>query len=612
MKKWFFFTICLFFSFTFFITPIRAASPYTIDDEYIRITANENGSLDVEETITVTRNAAGNFKLSIPLRYTIDPDGDGSKEEYVYGISNISVEDYEYTSKHTSDEVNVTIKDKSKSGSTKYVVRYHVRLKDFGLDEKQALYYAVIANQHEATIKNLTFSIQMPFQVNGMCQVFSGEDQNISAKANCSAIGKTIQGSINQELKTNEGLMIRADLHEAYFSYSNPFPKTFFASLISMIIAICVYVYYFVKNKENRQGKHQKDGVNYLPPEHIDAWFCGYIMDGIVEDNDIVTLIISFAQRGYIEIRDEFQTISLHIVRELPANAPAYEKLLFDTLFETYNYVTVDELQAKDLRHIFQQIKSEIYHIFSKNKRQLYTSQVKEKLYYGVMISAIPSFLIAFAGYYDETGRIISSLLPSLIIYLISLVAMLPWVYIAHKKHTTQSKKIKMIQYLLYAFDIIIGCGIYYHLGVLHVPMAFLMITLICMIMILIILVIIDHKTKLGYRLSSQLLALQDFIRHAQSRELIYLYQNNRNYFSYILPYAYALGVSDIWAKKFQLIDVQQPLWYYTGKNTSSTIYWMGYFQRAIQRIEKSIVPTVAGKKKKKHYKLKRFTKKKK
>ena len=40
------------------------------------------------------------------------------------------------------------------------------------------------------------------------------------------------------------------------------------------------------------------------------------------------------------------------------------------------------------------------------------------------------------------------------------------------------------------------------------------------------------------------------------------LVNDNPNYFFDILPYAYVLGVSDIWSKKFESIAIAPPTWY--------------------------------------------------
>ena len=42
-----------------------------------------------------------------------------------------------------------------------------------------------------------------------------------------------------------------------------------------------------------------------------------------------------------------------------------------------------------------------------------------------------------------------------------------------------------------------------------------------------------------------------------------------------ILPYAYVLGLNDLWAKKFETIAIQEPTWYTTTTGTAFNPYMM-------------------------------------
>ena len=58
----------------------------------------------------------------------------------------------------------------------------------------------------------------------------------------------------------------------------------------------------------------------------------------------------------------------------------------------------------------------------------------------------------------------------------------------------------------------------------------------------------------------------KDYIENVEKDKINELVLENPNYFYDILPYAYVLGVSDKWSKKFESIAVEPPTWY-SGTN---------------------------------------------
>lgn len=56
----------------------------------------------------------------------------------------------------------------------------------------------------------------------------------------------------------------------------------------------------------------------------------------------------------------------------------------------------------------------------------------------------------------------------------------------------------------------------------------------------------------------------KNFLESAEKEKLEELVNDNPEYFYNILPYAYVLGVSDKWMKKFEGITMEAPHWYYS------------------------------------------------
>ena len=60
----------------------------------------------------------------------------------------------------------------------------------------------------------------------------------------------------------------------------------------------------------------------------------------------------------------------------------------------------------------------------------------------------------------------------------------------------------------------------------------------------------------------SELLGLRQFIEVAEKERLEALVNENPSYFYDVLPFAYVMGVSDTWSKKFESIAVPPPTFY--------------------------------------------------
>jgi hypothetical protein len=71
-----------------------------------------------------------------------------------------------------------------------------------------------------------------------------------------------------------------------------------------------------------------------------------------------------------------------------------------------------------------------------------------------------------------------------------------------------------------------------------------------------------ENEKEYGDRIVERVLGLREFIQRAESDRIKQLFDQNPSYYFDILPYAMVLGVSDIWAKHFDGLSIEQPHWY--------------------------------------------------
>ncbi len=73
---------------------------------------------------------------------------------------------------------------------------------------------------------------------------------------------------------------------------------------------------------------------------------------------------------------------------------------------------------------------------------------------------------------------------------------------------------------------------------------------------------IMPKRTPFGNEILGKLRGFKRFLETAEKPQLEALVNENPEYFYNILPYTYALGVSEVWMSQFETIAMQAPGWY--------------------------------------------------
>ena len=74
-------------------------------------------------------------------------------------------------------------------------------------------------------------------------------------------------------------------------------------------------------------------------------------------------------------------------------------------------------------------------------------------------------------------------------------------------------------------------------------------------------------RTPFGNEMYGKLIGFKRFLETAEKPQLESLVMKNPEYFYNILPFTYALGVSDIWVSQFETLAIEPPNWYDTHGN---------------------------------------------
>ena len=537
---------------------------YTIDSYDINMKVNENNTYDITETIVANFTASNKHGIirKIPLSNTVKRL-DGSTSRNRAKVSNISVNN-EYTKDNSNGYVSLKIGDPDKTirGKQEYVIKYTYDIGSDPLKDADEFYYNLIGDQWDTSIKNISFTITMPKAFDSSNLGFSsgvyGSVDNTYVSYNIN--GNTITGTYNDLLPAYNALTVRLTLPEGYFVGAKNNNSLYYLIIgLSIIFVIISAVLWALFGKDSPVI----ETVEFYPPQGYNSAEVGFLYYGQAENNAIISLLIYLADKGYLKI-EEIETKVLFSsskdfritkLKEYDGNNES-EKIFFNGLFERKDSVT-----SADLRNRF-------YLTVNSIKKLLNSRENKKKIYDNKSLIAriilIPMILLLFIlitifpfiSFGLESEIIIALLFPGIALYLIM------------SNIVSNAKLASKIFIIIFA---LLWGGIPFLTMVLPIissaPIYAItyIIGIICIIIMCIFRKIIYKRTPFGSEMLGKLKGFKRFLETAEKEQLESLVEQNPEYFYNILPYTYALGVSEKWVNQFEGIAFSSPSWYDSG-----------------------------------------------
>ncbi|OJU13034.1 MAG: hypothetical protein BGN88_08600 [Clostridiales bacterium 43-6] len=587
-------------------SPVYADGFYTISSYKVLMNVTEANEIHVTETIDVDfKSDRHGIYRYIPLVYLYENTKEGHKEQKKKKISfsDIKVTNEkgrEWTVQKYRQDNYLILKigdpEYTLIGPQKYVLRYTCRLGQDIWAEKDYLYYNIIGTGWDASISNASFEINMPKEFDESQVRFtvgkkgSEDDSAVEYKTS----GNAITGTVNRTLDGNEGLTVLVTLPEGYYiNKPNPEHNSYYLiALASVLLAAIGLFLYF------RFGKDKKPviTVEFYPPEGMNSAQVGYVIDGIVDNKDVVSLIIYWADKGYLKIingaNNEFSLKKLDF-----GDAPmtVYESMMFDQLFSESELVT-----SQDLRYRFhgtiEKVKHNIKASYELTKdKRIYSKSSNISQVFGFVIAAlctaVPLAKAAYSYFYGEFSMIAAFGIG----IILTIATLLLFGHVIKKENVTGKMPVLLAYLPFLVYTVLTGCFLFFFT---ENPI----VSTVCPAMAAISGFFAGFgrkRTDYGTELLGKLLGLKNFIRLAEKDRIKQLVEETPDYFFHILPYAYVLGVTDVWCKKFEFIAIQPPSWYQDDNNPNvfMTVLFMSTFHHNMDSYNHnmSIAPSSAG-----------------
>lgn len=557
---------------------------YYIESYNVDINVSNDNSYNIKETIVAYFNKEKHGIIrNIPTRNTVTRT-DGSTNTNRAKITNVNVNE-KYSLSRGADEVKLKIGDAGTvlTGRHTYQISYTYNIGNDKLKDADEFYLNLIGNQWDTNINKLTFTITMPkdfdtdkigFSVGkyGKSGILDDGYFNYSVKNN------VITGTYNKTLPPNNGFTVRITLPEGYFE------KQKLKISIFDFIAICLPIIFLIIAifEWEKYGKDEKpvETVEFNPPDNMNSLDVAYAYKGKVNSNDVVSLLIYLANKGYIKIKVEetgskllksksYKIIEVKKYDGNDENERLFLERLFKngTIYRTENNNVFRCVTKSDLEGSFYTTVNEI--IDNEN-----TSEFKNKIFEKglwnrakkIIILSLLVILTMSIGPLLNGTKIKTTVIANLVLIAITMLFYL--FALSSKFNNTRIKNIiiafvisfftifSFVFVLLYDIvsEIIINMN---KLGLIELG-----IQVISLIFIMILVTLMKRRTKYGTEVLGRILGFKTFLKTAEKEKLETLVNQDPEYFYNILPYAYVLGVSDKWIKNFETISLMPPEWY--------------------------------------------------
>ena len=542
-------------------------SEYTLNSYDINIVVNKNNTLNVTEKIGAYFNVEkhGIFR-KIPIRNNVTRL-DGTKSKNRVKIKDIKVNDnYSLSTEDGYKVIKIGDSNKTLTGQKNYKISYLYNLGRDSGKKYDELYFNLIGSEWDTSISNITFTIKMPKEFDPSKLGFSSGTvgSTDSSKVTYVVNKNTITGRYNGTLDSGEALTVRLELPEGYFVGASL--NISLTSILSIVLPLLfVLITYLLWNKFGK-GKQVIETVEFYPPQGFNSAEVGFLYKGKVEDEDVISLLIYLANKGYIKIveieeRYLFSTSKKFKIikqKEYDGNNPS-EAVFLKGLFssKTSSDGAIEEVTEDDLYDNF-------YITLNIIKEKINTNGNKEKIFEKsslgkracIIAMMIITYLLITINPIIELGDET---------YMIMLLSLMIFTVLGFSASVTLYKnKIKI-------FGIIVGLifgGIPWAFTVLpllltdSIYLITYIIGLICIFVMFLLYKAMPKRTQYGNEMLGKIRGFKRFLETVEKQKLDAMVMENPTYFYDILPFTYVLGVSDKWIKKFETISLQAPSWY--------------------------------------------------
>lgn len=570
-------------------SPSRVESdPYMYTDQFqTKVVVGKDGSYDITEKISVRflEDRHGIYR-HIPRKGTIaayDRKGEIQKTPFYASVKLLRAnEAVDETSENGSRVFRLGDEDKTVREGV-YKLEYLLTPK-FQQKNYDNIYYNIFPAQWQNQIPaGSRFNIKFPkkFDMDSL-KFYWGEYGSTKDAADILSLVKdeenlTVTGTLKKSLPLGTGLTCFAEMKDGYFSQDQQLSGIPWMILIPSAIIFAIVLCMFLL-----LGRDEKiiPSIQYQPPEGLDSAGVGYIIDGRVQDKELLSLILYWADRGYLKIEEKKGRLIFHKKSDLDDKAPGYQKIMFDNLFDGRDKVKIDDLKYKyaDTLNV---AKTKLIRYFGREKQfSIYTSGSKAARGIAMVLAALPlGLFMTVTSIYSYTG--IARIIIQIILWMLLFGGMILFTAAVDSWYarSRDSRRLWVFWGLALSF---LSAAAYTGSYVVRARnqeifnYTWVLAAILVMTGGMILMTgFMKKRTHQCIEWMGYLAGLRDFIETAELDRMKVLAKDQPQMFYHIMPYAYVFGLSDVFAEKLKDLGLSAPDWYETDRQFTFFDYYI-------------------------------------
>lgn len=476
-------------------------------------------------------------------------------------------------------------------GLNTFEYEYDLQTRDLDLsDESQMVFMNLIGDGWDYPFKKINFEITFdkPIDPNLVQFETSNKDRNIQFEAT----SNSIKGSYDQETGYKNALTLLVPLENDYFTFPN-IDFTMIGAAISLVLvglAVLLRIKYVEKQDVNVS-------VQFTAPPGLNSADVAYIYKDSLSSTDVVSLIMYWAEQGYLNIVEhDDKKIELIKIKDMYISNKE-EVALFNDLFKNRDTVFIDDLKNSFYQSINRATLGMMKQFQKDPDRRIYNKKTSMVAVFTAFMSIVIAMLLgsltlysrfgvgdfAFAGAMGGFGV---SIITLIILFVINIV---------------QGKKPESITtYMIGLILVLAANGLVYAMikQIGRTSFIYPEVMFFAYFITAVFATTSLQRTAQGAKWYGEVLGLKKFIETTEIERLKMFVEETPYLFYSVLPYAYVLGLSDLWAKKFETIAIEEPTWYRTNSMGTFNAY---YLSRALSSSMNSVntnltsIPASAG-----------------
>lgn len=411
-------------------------------------------------------------------------------------------------------------------------------------------------------VQALEFFVTLPGQVSAKPAFSSGYHQaNIEKDIYCTYGDTTIRGFARVELKDHETLEMTLLVSEDMFPQTwTVVPDNQTMNWLSFACLLLALVYWalFLRNMPGWPF------IQTAAPDGYGAGELGSVLH--LRGGDLNMMVFTWAELGYVLIRMEpGGNVFLHRQMQMGNERSAFEQKCFKILFGGRNTVNASSRRYGDAYRTVEKLKPNLGDLVHPKSGNLFVFRV----------------LAALAGMFSGIS-VAMRLSEGLEIQWLLVAAFGVWALVS--AWSIQ----RWARYLLAArrdrlWLALVLCGVWLGLSILAGKLFVGIGMVLGQLLAGFLLAIGGRRTPAGRRVMGQALGLRRYLATVTPEQLRQICQHNPNYFHQMMPYAMALGVDKLFAKRFGKQNVGQCPYITVGaESTMRAEQWWGLMRRVL------------------------------